>query len=331
MSPPAAGLAVLLHVAVAAFLLWAPVHKPTEDADEPIEVTMEAPPPEAKPVPEPPKPAPAPQPPPAPKAPPAPPQPAPLPGLAPRGEVGPKNMYPKLEKGHADDPPPPPPEQPPPDKPAPQELPPQQAMAQPAEPPPPPPPPPPDLEKELPPIEAPPPPVSSRDIASIAPPPVPAKRPEPTPAPTPRPQQQAQPSRPPPQPLSPSPLSRLQRNAPTQQPTEQPRSTFVNPADTYAMNTVAESYQYRVVDQVGRYQANLSGAEPTDNIVVRFTIARNGSLLSVAIVRSSGKPAIDRGLITAFQSVAPFPPLPPELPGDSATFTLAFGPRFKQR
>ena len=184
----------------------------------------------------------------------------------------------------------------------------------------------------MPPVEAPPPPVTSRDIPRITPP-VPERKPEAPKPPPPQQQQQAQPPRPPAGPqLQPSPLSRLPRNAPSQQrDAQQPRSTFVNPADTYAMNTIAESYQYRIVDQVGRYQANLSGAEPTDSIVVRFSIARNGSLLSVAIVKSSGKPAIDRGLITAFQTVAPFPPLPPEIPGESATFTLAFGPRFKQR
>jgi TonB family protein len=267
MSPPAAGMALLLHILVAAFLIWAPTYHHSDEPDDPIEVTMEEPPP-----------------------------PAPEPKPEPKPET-----KPEVQK--------------PPPKAAP------------------PPPPPPTLEKELPPVETPPPPVTARDLPRIAPP-VPERKPEPPPkpAPPPQPQQQAQPPRPPAGPqLQPSPLSRLPRNAPSQQRQTEQRSTFVNPADTYAMNTVAESYQYRVVDQVGRYQANLSGAEPTDNIVVRFTIARNGSLLSVAIVRSSGKPAIDRGLVTAFQTVAPFPPLPPEIPGDSATFTLAFGPRFKQR
>lgn len=335
MSPPAAGMALLLHVLVAAFLIWAPTHH-HDEPDDPIEVTMEAPtPPAPEPKPEPkPETKPEVQKPPPKAAPPPPQQTTALPGLAPRGAIGPKNTAPPMERGlPTDELPPEKAEQPKPkdEAPPPQVLE-QQALARLAEPPPPPPPP--TLEQELPPVEAPPPPVTARDLPRIAPP-VPEKKPEPPPKPVPpqqQPQQQAQQPRPPAGPqLQPSPLSRLPRNAPSQQRETQPRSTFVNPADTYAMNTVAESYQYRVVDQVGRYQANLSGAAPTDNIVVRFTIARNGSLLSVAVVQSSGKPTIDRGLITAFQTVAPFPPLPPEIPGDSATFTLAFGPRFKQR
>jgi TonB family protein len=331
MSPPAAGMALLLHVLVAAFLIWAPTHHPDEPDAPPIEVTMEEPPPQPpEPKPEPkPETKPEVQKPPPKAAPPPPQQTTALPGLAPRGDIGPKNTAPPMERGlPTDEPPPEKAEQPKPkdEAPPPQVLE-QQALARLAEPPPPPPPP--TLEKELPPVEAPPPPVTARDIPRITPP-VPEKKPE---APrTPQQHQQAQPPRPPAGPqLQASPLSRLPRNAPSQQRDTQPRSTFVNPADTYAMNTVAESYQHRVVDQVARYQVNLSGAEPTDTIVVRFTIARSGSLLSVAVVQSSGKPAIDRGLITAFQAVSPFPPLPSEIPGDSATFTLAFGPRFKQR
>lgn len=319
-------MALVLHVLVAAFLIWAPTHHPDEP-DDPIEVTMEAPPPPPAPKPEPkPETKPEVQKPPPKPAPPPPQQATALPGLAPRGAIGPKNTAPPMERGlPTDELPPEKAEQPKPkdEAPPPQALE-QQALARLAEPPTPPPP---TLEKELPPVEAPPPPVTARDIPRITPP-VPEKKPE---APRTPPQQHAQPPRPPAAPqLQPSPLSRLPRNAPSQQRETQPRSTFVNPADTYAMNTIAESYQYRVVDQVGRYQANLTGAAPTDSIVVRFTIARNGSLLSIAVVQSSGKPAIDRGLITAFQTVAPFPPLPPEIPGDSATFTLAFGPRFRQ-
>jgi TonB family protein len=97
------------------------------------------------------------------------------------------------------------------------------------------------------------------------------------------------------------------------------------------MNTVATSYQHRVVAQIARYQANLQGVGINDFAVARFTIARNGALLSISIVTSSGKQNLDRGLIAAFQQVAPFPPLPAEIPGDSATFTLAFGPRYQQR
>lgn len=332
MSPPAAGLALLLHIAVALLIFWAPVHHPVDTTEAPIEVTMEAPPPpEPKPVPE----APKPPPPPPPKAQPVPPS---LPGLVPPGPIGPKSTAPPMERGETTR------ELPSQksEKPAPKEEPaqppppPQQATARPAEPTPPPPPPP-ALEKELPPIEAPPPPVTSRDMPQFSPP---QPKPEPKPEPKPQPQPQPQPKlearpepprpRPAPQPLAPSPLSHLPRNTPSQRPNEPPRSTFVNPADTYAQNTAADSYLQRVAAQVSRYQAELIGTTANDYVVARFTIARNGRLLGISIVKSSGKQSLDRGLITAFQTVAPFPPLPADLPGESATFTLTFGPRFRQ-
>ena len=97
------------------------------------------------------------------------------------------------------------------------------------------------------------------------------------------------------------------------------------------MNTIATSYQHRIATQIARYQADLHGVEINDFAVARFTIARNGALLEISIVSSSGKQNLDRGLIAAFQQVAPFPPLPAEIPGDSATFTLSFGPRYQRR
>ncbi len=327
MSPPAAGMALVLHVLMAAFLLWAPVHHPPDRAPDPIEVTMEAPPPppEKKPTLEPPKP-----PPPKPESPPPKAQqPMPLPGLVAPGIIGPKSTAPPMERGETTrELPTQKSEQPTPKEeaaPPPAEAP-QQALARPAEPPPPTPPPPaPTLEKELPPIEAAPAPLTSRDIPKPAPPP-PEKKPEP-PRP---PQPHAQPARPAPQQIAPSPLSHLPRNAPSQRPSEPPRSTFVNPADTYAQNTAADSYLQRVAVQVSRYQAELVGTTPNDYVVARFTIARNGSLLGVSIVKSSGKQSLDQGLITAFRTVAPFPPLPADVPGESVTFTLTFGPRFRR-
>jgi TonB family protein len=328
MSPPAAVMALLLHAAVAALLIWAPLH-PRDDLDEAIDVTMEAPPPPPETKPEPPKPEPKPQaeqpkpPPPQPK--PQPQQPTPALGLPPAGPIGEKNTAPPMERGlPTHELPPEKAEKPTPkdDAPPPQVLE-QQAVARPADPPPPPPP---TLEKELPPVETPPPPVTSEDIPRITPP-LPERKPEPQRAPPQPQQQQAQPPRPPAGPqLQPSPLSRLPRNAPSQQRQTEPRTTFVNPADSFAQNTLMTAYLQRVAYQVSRYRFDGGGLSPSDSVVAQFTIARNGGLLSISIVRSSGKSKLDRDAVTAFQSVAPFPPLPGEIPGDARTFTLTFWP-----
>jgi protein TonB len=310
-------MALVLHVLVAAFLVWAPTHH-HDEPDDPIEVTMEAPPPpEPKPEIETQKP----KPPPAAAS-----KPAPALdrlGLPPAGPVGPKSTAPPMERGLPTyEPPSQKAEQPTPkDEPAQKQEPPQQAMAQPAEPPPPPPP---TLEKELPPVEAPPAPLTSRDVPRLSPP-VPERKPEPPQQQRPQQQQPRPQSSPSPQ-IQPSPLSRLPRNAPSQRQTEQPRSTFVNPADTYAQNTVMEAYLQRVVYQVSRYTFDGAGLSPSDSVVARFTIARNGSLLAISIIRSSGKPSLDRDAVTAFQRTAPFPPLPAEAQGDSMTFSLTFFP-----
>jgi TonB family protein len=309
MSRPAVMLALVLHVLVAAFLLWTPTDH-HDEFDDAIEVTMEAP---------------KPQPPPTPKPPP---QQAPALdplGLPPAGPVGPTSTAPPMERGlPTHEPPAEKAEQPTPkDEPAQKPEPPQQAMAEPAESMPPPPSP--TLEKELPPVEAPPPPLTSRDIPRYSPT-VPERKPEPPPS---QPQQRAQPPRPAlplsPQ-LQPSPLTKLSRNAPSQRSTEQPRSTWVNPADIYAQNTILDAYLQRVVYQVSLYRFDGTGLSPSDSVIASFTIARSGSLLAVRIIRSSGKPSLDRDAIAAFQQTAPFPPLPVEVPGDSRTFSLTFFP-----
>jgi TonB family protein len=326
MSPPAAGLALLLHAAVAAFLIWAPAHHHS-DTEEPIEVTMEAPPPppevkpEPKPEPQPEPPKAAPQPPPQPKV-----QAAPqLPGLAPAGKIGDKDTAPPMEKGLPTHEPPAPKE----DSPSP----PQQAMAAPPQTAPVPQPPAPTLEKELPPVEAPPAPLSSRDIPNPAPPKPEPPKPEPA-KPEPPKVEAAKPAPPPPHvppaptppQLAPSPLSRLPNNQASRRQSEQPRTTFVNPADTYAQNTVRTAYLQQVVMKVSNYRFDGAGLSPNDSVVMRFVIARNGSLLSIDVVRSSGKRILDRDAVSAFQQANPFPPLPSELGGDAQAFVLTFFP-----
>jgi protein TonB len=326
MSPPAAGMALVLHVLVAAFLIWAPTHH--HDDPEPIEVTMEAPPPPPEPKPE--IEAPKPKPPPPAAASKPPPTPAldrlGLPPAAPvaekaQGAGKPRNEAPQAKPAEKFD-------QSPTDtgEPTQQAVAPPPPAVTPDPKPPEPEPPKPSLEKELPPIEAPAAPLTSRDFPKPAPP-------APEPKPQPRPQPQAAPPRPPPPQanIAPSPLSNLPaRGRPppsNRQDPGPPPSPFVNPADTLARNTIGESYANRVAYKVSQYRFSGGGADERGVVVVRFTIGRNGSLLSVAIVRSSGKPSLDRNTIDAFQNAAPYPPIPPEIPGDSVTFTLPFESR----
>jgi len=168
---------------------------------------------------------------------------------------------------------------------------------------------------------------------SEPPPPIPAFE-LPKPALPPLPQQEhgslAMPTRPapaqqPPAELRPSPL--LSRT-PQQQPTvtartEEPApSPFVNPADTYNRARIADNYLWQVVRKLSgyRYEARVTVSEGTT--VVRVVIARDGRLLDIQVARSSGYPALDKGVVDGVRSGSPYAPLPPEIQGSSATFTL---------
>jgi len=48
-------------------------------------------------------------------------------------------------------------------------------------------------------------------------------------------------------------------------------------------------------------------------VAVKYEIARDGSLVSVQLVRGSGNPDMDRSLIKAIRSAAPFPAFPRDL------------------
>jgi periplasmic protein TonB len=54
---------------------------------------------------------------------------------------------------------------------------------------------------------------------------------------------------------------------------------------------------------------------------VRFTMDRQGHVLSVTLVRSSGSTALDEEAVALIHRAEPLPALPPEMPGDTITLT----------
>ncbi len=295
MSLTAALLAGLLHALTALALWWLPTLKSEDLEVEPIEVTLEqpatkqpaTPAPQAAPSqPSPAQPSPA-QPPPPPAANPQAAQPAPPSGAtaAPTPQAAPRPA------------PPPPitaPLPPPPASEAPQQA------ARPPEPP---------LDNALPPLETPPPPITSRDFPKPPPkPPAPQK---------PSQQTHAAPSHQ--QRLAPSPLSQHQN--PTQQATA-PKTTFINPAQTYAQTKARDDYLYQVLHKFSQYLPNLQQGQAREggSIALTFVIARDGRLVDARIAKSSGISSLDRSLLEAMRAASPYPPLPSEISGDRATF-----------
>lgn len=333
MSPAAAGLAVLLHAA-AALALWDVTPTTRDVPEEAIEVTIERatpedPPKVEQPTPEPPKPEPPkseaakPAAPPAPPPPSAPPvqQATPPPPPASRGPAGPRAAPPRPKFGI----PVPVPEPREPNKaPAPDER--QEATAPPNPTPAPTPTvPPPSLDQMLPPVEMPQAPTVTHDApkaASPATPPPPAPTP-PAPAPAPAPSQRAH--NPPPAPSLPhSPLTEPRPPAPNPQATASapPPTSLQNPADGYRKLRAQEQYLWRISARMSQYRYYSKDQSEQGTVVVRVVIARDGRLVEASVARSSGSPNLDKGVLEAARTAAPYDPLPADIPGDVAAFTI---------
>jgi len=302
MSPPAAGMALALHLTAALALWWVSPLKFTEADPEPIEVTMEAPPPPKPARPEPP----AVTPPAVPAAPPAavvPPPPSPPRAAEPVTRQGPLGLRPPGPPQQADAPP--------------KTVEPAPAPAPAPEPPPEPPP----VDKVLPKVEAPAPPLTMQDFVRIAPPPAPREVVKPLP-------QQVAPA-PPQQALRPSPLSPHAQQA-SRSDGRGASATFVNPADAYDNARKEETYLWQIAAKIAQYRYYSNQEQEQRPIALRLAIARDGRLVDAAIERSSGSIAIDKGLLEATRAASPYPPLPADIDGNPHVFILSLTPQYRR-
>ena len=136
----------------------------------------------------------------------------------------------------------------------------------------------------------------------------------------------AMPTPPPQRPeLRPSPLTTSPQRPPppavahAEEPSPSP---FVNPADTYNRARVSDNYLWQVIAKLSGYHYYARVNVTQGITVVRVVIARDGRLLDIGIARSSGYPAFDNGVVAGVRAGSPYAPLPPEIKGDRATFTL---------
>jgi protein TonB len=95
--------------------------------------------------------------------------------------------------------------------------------------------------------------------------------------------------------------------------------SFVNPAASQIR--AKEVYLAQVFRRFAQYLPDLREKNQDGTVVVRFVIARNGQLVDVSIVRSSGVVALDRGLLEAVRAASPYPPIPAIIPGNQVEFT----------
>jgi protein TonB len=100
------------------------------------------------------------------------------------------------------------------------------------------------------------------------------------------------------------------------------QSPFPTPADVRRQVVAEEAYRWKIIDKLrtSRFQADVSQKERIT--VVRIVIARDGRLLDAQVVGSSGLTEIDHNILAALRQGSPYAPLPPEIPGESASFRL---------
>lgn len=87
--------------------------------------------------------------------------------------------------------------------------------------------------------------------------------------------------------------------------------------------SIAGLYLGKINERVQRSKVN-PRSRITGTVVVKFTVAMDGSLLSKEVVSSSGAEVLDRAAITTLERAAPFPEIPPEVSTTPMTFSQTF-------
>ena len=84
-----------------------------------------------------------------------------------------------------------------------------------------------------------------------------------------------------------------------------------------------EQYLWYVAQKISQHQQFVRNVTTeTGTVVVRLTIARDGRLVDVGLVRSSGLPSLDTASINVIRGAGPYPLLPEDIAGPQHTFVL---------
>jgi periplasmic protein TonB len=148
------------------------------------------------------------------------------------------------------------------------------------------------------------------------------------PSPAPRPAV-ALPVKPPPQP-KPKPLEKPPEQAPAQPPPPAAPAVTAPPAPAAAPPAVnagaaRANWQSQVVGWLGRYKRypRLAQEQRQEGIVyLRFTMDRQGHVLSAQIEKGSGFTLLDEEVTALIQRAQPLPAPPPEVPGAQIVLTV---------
>jgi protein TonB len=176
----------------------------------------------------------------------------------------------------------------------------------------------PTLEEALAPVEAPP-ALDGREFAEVKP--VPPATP-PAPAPPLHTLEPKPPDTAPPKPQPPAVV-----RAPREATREGPPGTMAHPASISpgqgtAQRQAQEDYFRQIVQKISRYRFYSRQQSASGMVVTRLTLARDGGVLDVALLKSSGSSTLDTAVVDTIRRASPFPPLPPGLGGGTQTFVV---------
>jgi periplasmic protein TonB len=88
-----------------------------------------------------------------------------------------------------------------------------------------------------------------------------------------------------------------------------------HPEEDYLMGMIQKLSRYHFLS--ARPQSSLHGV-----VVSRVTLARDGRLLDVTLLKSSGFPALDQAVLDTIRRASPFAPLPDEIVGPQLSLTV---------
>jgi periplasmic protein TonB len=111
---------------------------------------------------------------------------------------------------------------------------------------------------------------------------------------------------------------------PKEQPTPPVHETTSPPRPRPSAAQVA-SWHRKIALQVERhksYPITARARHQTGTAELAFTLVRNGKVLSSRVIRSSGVADLDQETIDTVRRAQPFPPPPPNMPGDTFDFTV---------
>lgn len=83
------------------------------------------------------------------------------------------------------------------------------------------------------------------------------------------------------------------------------------PAD---LTAVGSDYRRRLLEHIAQRQKSPPAGSPLGTVVVRFSLARDGDVLSIALASSSGNAALDRAALDSVRDASPMPPIPAGFP-----------------